>query len=66
MKKKKSEAQLMDLIGQYENIFKWLLGMRGEFRMRGENDGAYWWRIELREYLDFLESKFESSKRGAR
>ena len=30
-----------------ENIFRWLLGMRGDFKERGEKDGAYWWRTEL-------------------
>lgn len=35
-----------------EDIFAWLLGEKGEFPMKPENGGNYWWRTELRRKIN--------------
>lgn len=34
---------------RYRSAIEWALGTRGEFRVQGTMDGAYWWRGELAE-----------------
>lgn len=33
----------------YHSALEWALGSGGPFKLRGETDGPFWWRTELRE-----------------
>jgi hypothetical protein len=35
-----------------KDIFDWLLGKKGEFRLRGEGEGNFWWRRELNKKIE--------------
>jgi hypothetical protein len=44
-----SETELVSRIRQLESAVYWALGQNGDFKLRGEKEGAYWWRKELRQ-----------------
>lgn len=49
-------------IEELENLILWLQGERGDFPIRGEKDGAYYWRTELRKRFDKLKTRHQSGK----
>lgn len=40
--------------GATKDLIKWLLGENGEFPIRQEGQGLYWWRKELRKRAEFI------------
>lgn len=50
------------LVRRYEKAIRWALGEIGAFPLRGENDGAYWWRRELRRMAQLPERELVKEK----
>jgi hypothetical protein len=45
-------ARLERTVERMNDAFAWALGERDHFAMRGDKQGAYWWRTELRRRRD--------------
>jgi hypothetical protein len=43
------------------DVILWLDGQQGEFRPRGKNEGAYWWRKEMLERAS-IDAAIEAAK----
>ena len=41
-------ARLKARVAELEAAVRWALGEEGDFPLRGDGQGAYWWRTELR------------------
>ena len=45
-------ASQRQLVIRYEEAILWVLGEKGCFRLRRDDEGMYWWRTELRQRAD--------------